>query len=137
MTFNNKELALIDWIIKSNKDKKIVHIDKEKKKIKYSNKLKLHREISKLTSEEICRAYLVTNLVILQNYQPELIELEKEYEAGRPKTIKPRIDLILYENNLDVFYFVEVKAFELLKRKVCLANLRRLIRVCGGVLRCT
>ncbi len=40
MTFNNKELALIDWIIKSNKDKKIVHIDKEEKKINYSNKLK-------------------------------------------------------------------------------------------------
>ena len=112
MTFSDKESKLIDLIIESNKDKNIVDIDKYNKKIKYSSKLKIHREISKLTSEEICRAYLVTNLVIFQNYEPEAIELEKGYEAGRPKTIKPRIDLILNEKDEDIFYFVEVKAFE-------------------------
>ncbi len=112
MNFSDKESKLIDLIIDSNKDKNIVDIDKYNKKIKYSSKLKIHREISKLTSEEICRAYLVTNLVIYQNYEPEAIELEKGYEAGRPKTIKPRIDLILNEKDEDIFYFVEVKAFE-------------------------
>ncbi len=112
MSFTNNELKLIDKIIKLNKESQIISIDKEKKKIKYSSKIKLHREISKLTSEEICRAYLVSDLIILQNYKPELIELEKEYEAGRPKTIKPRIDLILNENDKNIFYFIEVKAFE-------------------------
>ena len=50
--------------------------------------------------------------LVFQNYEPEAIELEKGYEAGRPKTIKPRIDLILNEKGEDIFYFVEVKAFE-------------------------
>ena len=112
MSFSNSEIKLINWIIKLNKENNIVAIDIVNKKIKYSSKIKLHREISKLTPEEICRAYLVTDLIILQNYKPELIELEKEYEAGRPKTIKPRIDLILNENEKNIFYFVEVKAFE-------------------------
>jgi len=112
MSFNNKEIVLIDWIIENNKEKKVVEINKDTKKIKYSSKIKLHREISQLTPEEICRAYLVTSLVVIHNYSPELIELEKEYEAGRPKKIKPRIDLILNEDDKNIFYFVEVKAFE-------------------------
>ncbi len=46
-------------------------------------------------NEEYCRAYLVVKLAEVLQYPPSCIELEKEYQAGKPKTIKPRIDILV------------------------------------------
>jgi type I restriction enzyme M protein len=75
------------------------------------SKLKLHREISQLNDEEYVRAYLVVKLVRELTYASEYVELEKEYEAGRPKIIKPRIDIIVKtKDRQSTFLFIEVKS---------------------------
>ena len=80
-------------------------------KIKYSEAIKKYRDVKKITGdEELVRAYLITKFVKDLGYKLENIEIEKEYEAGRPKAIKPRIDLILKDVNDNNFLFVEVKA---------------------------
>lgn len=80
-------------------------------KIRYNeSKLTLHRKITKLIDEEYVRAFLVTKLVNEFKYKPEFIELEKEYSAGRPKIIKPRIDVIVRDKKDNVFLFIESKS---------------------------
>lgn len=75
----------------------------------------LHRNISELKDEEYARAYLVVKLARGLKYPPSCIELEKEYQAGRPKTIKPRIDILVRDKrkkDVSTFLFIEVKAPE-------------------------
>jgi len=85
-------------------------------KISYNkDNLSLHRNISVLKDEEYVRAYLVVRLVKELRYPSLCIELEKEYEAGRPKTIKPRIDILVKDkrqSEQSTFLFIEVKAPE-------------------------
>src|SRR3990170_366517 len=85
-------------------------------KISYNNdNLILHRSISELKDEEYTRAYLVIKLAKELRYPPSCIELEKQYEAGRPKTIKPRIDILVKDKRKEeasTFLFIEVKAPE-------------------------
>lgn len=72
----------------------------------------LHRNISQLKDEEYVRAYLVVKLAKELKYPSNCIELEKEYEAGRPKTIKPRIDILVKDKRKKkerTFLFIEVK----------------------------
>jgi len=82
-------------------------------RIVYNTKnLILHRNISKLKDEEYVRAYLVVKLAKELKYPSLCIELEKEYEAGRPKTIKPRIDILVKDKRKKkegTFLFIEVK----------------------------
>ena len=59
--------------------------------------------------EELCRAYLLTKLVNELGYEPDRIEIEHEYTAGRPHTITSRIDIIVRDTNGDAFLFIEVK----------------------------
>ena len=59
--------------------------------------------------EELCRAYLLTKLVNELGYEPDRIEIEHEYTAGRPHTITSRIDIIVRDANGDAFLFIEVK----------------------------
>jgi type I restriction enzyme M protein len=95
--------------IRSAKDK-VVDIDPDKKVITYS-KINNPRGIKVLTGdEEYVRAYLVNHLVNELDYSPELIEIEKEYQAGRPIANKPRIDILVKKNNGDIFFYIEVKA---------------------------
>jgi len=99
------------------------------------SKIVIHREISQLADEEYVRAYLVVRLAKELIYPLACIELEKEYEAGRPKTIKPRIDIIVREKDgKGSFLFVEVKApdkFE--KDKNCIeGQLFKLAQLEGG-----
>jgi len=84
--------------------------DFENEKIKYSEKIKIHRKIDKLGEEEIVRVYFLTKLVNELGYKLENIEIEKEYEAGRPKKIKPRIDIIVRDNSGNAFLYVELKS---------------------------
>jgi len=85
-------------------------------KIVYNtDNLILHRNISQLKDEEYVRAYLVVRLAKELKYPMSCIELEKEYEAGRPKTIKPRIDILVKnkaKEEVSTFLFIEVKAPE-------------------------
>lgn len=83
-------------------------------KIVYNkDSLIVHRNISELKDEEYARAYLVIKLARELEYQPSCIELEKQYEAGRPKTMKPRIDILVKDKRkkeVSTFLFIEVKA---------------------------
>jgi|TARA_B110000027_G_C16117553_1_gene300984 type I restriction enzyme M protein len=96
-------------LLKELEKSKVVKVDYNNKKIKYSDKISLERSIAKIGGdEELVRAYLVHKLSGL-NYKSENIIIEREYSAGRPKTTTPRIDLILKENLETSFYFIEVK----------------------------
>lgn len=82
----------------------------ESKTIKYSNLIK-GRKIDKISGdEEIVRAYIITKLVNEFGYKLENIEIEKEYDIGRPKVNKPRIDVIVRDKNGNAFLFIELKS---------------------------
>ena len=94
--------------------KEVVSIDLDNGLITYSNDIIQHRFINKITGdEELVRAFFVAKLVNILGYDKNNIELEKEYEAGRPKKIKPRIDILVKDKRRKkerTFLFVEVKA---------------------------
>jgi len=92
---------------------KVVKLNLEKKSIEYTDKIKNHRDEKVITGdEEIVKAFLLQRLVNQLDYKPELIEKEKEYPSGRPKTTKPRIDYILRDDKGKAFFFIEAKAPE-------------------------
>jgi type I restriction enzyme M protein len=79
--------------------------------VNYNAEIKLHRDIKNFKGlEEVVRAYLTSNLVNNLDYESRYIELEKEYNIGRPKIKKARIDLILRDKTGNIYFFVEVKA---------------------------
>ena len=93
-----------------NAKAKVVEIDFDKKTITY-NKINNPRGIKVITGdEEIVRAYLVNHLVNELDYSPELIDIEVEYDIGRPSVKKARIDVIVRDRKGEVFFFIEVKA---------------------------
>ena len=97
--------------IESSSIKVVDSIDLNSKKIKYNSKLKLHRDVKEIKGEEeIVRAVLMTKLANEFGYKVERLEIEEEYKAGRPKLIKPRVDLLVKDGNGDVFMFIELKA---------------------------
>ena len=92
---------------------KIVELNLSDKTINYSNKIKLHRTINSITgNEEVVRAFLINRLVNELDYKAEFIEIEKEYNIGRPKVNKARIDVVLNDDKGNPFFFIEVKAPE-------------------------
>lgn len=92
-------------------DKVVEKFDLEKRTISYSSKIKQHREIKKITGdEEIVRSYILSKLVNELGYRPENIEIEKEYDIGRPKVNKPRIDVIVRDNKGNAFLYIELKS---------------------------
>ncbi len=95
-----------------NQKIKIVETYKlEEQKLKYSNSIKQHREIKKITGdEEIVRAFILSKLVNELGYKPENIEIEKEYDIGRPKVNKPRIDVIVRDDKGNAFLYIELKS---------------------------
>jgi len=105
MTWKEKVLQTL------NKAKdKVVEIDIDKKTITY-NKINNPRGIKVITGdEEIVRAYLVNHLVNELDYSPELIDIEVEYEIGRPSVKKARIDVLVKDRKGEVFFFIEAKA---------------------------
>ena len=91
--------------------KTIAHIKLSKRKINYVHQIKSCREIEIITGvEELVRAALITKLVNELGYKVENIEIEKEYNIGRPKVKKARIDVIVKDEKDSVFFFMEVKA---------------------------
>ena len=99
-------------IIKKYLDKqkiKVAEYDFGKEKVNYSEKIQSHRKIEKLGSEEIVRLYILAKLVNELGYKLESIEIEKEYDLGRPKVNKPRIDIIVQDKSGNAFLYIELK----------------------------
>ena len=86
--------------------------DFKNKKVKYSEKIKGWKIDKFRGDEEIVRAYILAKLVNELGYKPENIEIEKEYDIGRPKTNKPRIDVIVRDSKGDAFLYIELKSPE-------------------------
>ena len=90
---------------------KVVDFVARDKKIKYNQEIKSHREIKSISGdEEAVRGYLVAKLVNELGYKEENIELEKEYDIGRPKVNKPRIDIIVRDEGGNTFLYIETKS---------------------------
>lgn len=101
-------------IVKQYLDKqriKAVEIyDFSKKKVKYSDKITGWKINTFKGDEEVTRAYLLAKLTNELGYKLENIEIEREYDIGRPKVNKPRNDvLVKYDNSEDIFLYIEVK----------------------------
>ena len=83
-----------DYLNKTSK--KVVDFIGKERKVTYSRDIKSHREVKTISGdEEAVRSYLVARLVNELGYKEENIEIEKEYDVGRPKVNKPRIDIIV------------------------------------------
>lgn len=100
-----------------NKVEYLTKISFKSKNVSIVNDNKVEYNISgktisrKITGEEeIVRAYLIDKLIYQLGYNPNLIEIEKTYDIGRPKVNKPRIDVIVKDENDECFLFIEVKS---------------------------
>lgn len=82
----------------------------EQKKVTYSEKIKGWKIYKFRGDEEIVRAFILSKLVNELGYDPEYIEIEKEYDIGRPKVNKPRIDIIVRDKKGDAFLYIELKS---------------------------
>lgn len=109
MDLANKQ-AILNYI-QSRPVKAVENIDLENDTVHYSSKITSPRDLEKLPGEEeVVRAIFLTKLVNEYGYSLERIELEIEYEIGRPKVIYPRIDVIVRDENGNAFMFIELKA---------------------------
>ena len=106
------EKAVIKKYLDGQKIKVVETYDFEKKKVKYSKEIKGWK-IGKFSgSEEIVRAFILAKLVNELGYKLENIEIEKEYDIGRPKINKPRIDIVVRDNDGNAFLYIELKSPE-------------------------
>src|SRR4030066_805631 len=105
-------IDLIKKYLNSQKIKVVETFDLENKKVKYSEKIKGWKIDKFKGNEEIVRAYILAKLVNELGYKPENIEIEKEYDMGRPKVTKPRIDIIVRDSNGAAFLYIELKSPE-------------------------
>lgn len=107
---NYSSSAILNYI-KNSRIKAVESIDLEHKKIKYSSKIQSSRVIEEIPGEEeLVRAVVLTRLANECGYPLERIEIEKEYEIGRPKVINPRIDVIVKDEKGNAFLYIELKA---------------------------
>ena len=104
------DYKIIKQYLDKQKIKVIETYDFEKKKVKYSEKIKGLKIDKFRGDEEIVRAFVLAKLVNELGYKPENIELEKQYDIGRPKVNKPRIDIIVRDDNGDAFLYIELKS---------------------------
>lgn len=106
----------IDFILKikdylNNQVIKVIETyDFDNKKVKYSDKITGWKIDKFRGDEEIVRAYILAKLVNELGYKPENIELEKQYDIGRPKVNKPRIDIIVRDDKGNAFLYIELKS---------------------------
>ena len=100
--------ALIKQYIDDQPVKVVTKLDLVTGKLAYDKIVQCQKRTD-AKPEELCRAYLLTKLVNELGYEPDKIEIEHEYTAGRPHTITSRIDVIVRDANGDAFLFIEVK----------------------------
>jgi len=106
----NIDFKIIKKYLDNQKIKVVETYDFEHKKVKYSEKIKGWKINRFRGDEEIVRAFVLAKLVNGLGYKPENIEIEKEYDIGRPKVNKPRIDIIVRDNKGDAFLYIELKS---------------------------
>lgn len=115
MNFNimkNRNKNIEDFL-KSAEVRAVRDIDIENRRIRYDELIRSNRIIEKITGdEELVRAILTTKLVNLYQYKLDKIEFERTYAIGRPKVNKPRIDLIVNDEDDNPFLFIELKSPE-------------------------
>ncbi|MBW1616803.1 MAG: type I restriction enzyme HsdR N-terminal domain-containing protein, partial [Deltaproteobacteria bacterium] len=104
------DTSLIEQYLDKQKIGVVETYDFKNKKVKYSEKIKGWKINKFKGDEEIVRAFILAKLVNELGYKPENIEIEKEYDIGRPKTNKPRIDIIVRDNKGDAFLYIELKS---------------------------
>lgn len=101
---------LIKKYIDSQPEKIVSSIDLSGKKIHY-DKIIQNRVIDEIDGdEEMSRAFLLTRLVNELGYQPDRIEIEHEYSAGRAPKLSPRIDVVVRDASGNAFLFIEAKS---------------------------
>lgn len=103
-------IQLVRQYLNAQKIKVVETYDFENKKVKYSEKIKGWKIDKFRGDEEIVRAFILAKLVNELGYKPENIELEKQYDIGRPKVNKPRIDIIVRDDNGNAFLYIELKS---------------------------
>lgn len=101
---------IVEQYLDKQKIRVVESYDFKSKKVKYSDKIKGWKIDKFRGDEEIVRAYIIAKLVNELGYKPENIELEKEYDIGRPKVNKPRIDIIVRDDKGDAFLYIELKS---------------------------
>src|SRR3989344_2948453 len=101
---------LIKQYLDKQKIKVVETYDFDDRKVKYSEKIKGWKIDKFRGDEEIVRTYLLARLAGDLGYKPENIELEKEYDLGRPKVNKPRVDVIVRDDKGDAFLYMELKS---------------------------
>ena len=105
--------TVIEKYLNQQKTKVVEKFDLGKSTISYTKEIKQTREIKKITGdEELVRAYILSKLVNEHGYKPNNIEIEKEYDIGRPKVNKPRIDIVVRDNKGNAFLYIELKSPE-------------------------
>jgi type I restriction enzyme M protein len=105
--------TVIEKYLNKQKVKAVEKFDFSKSTISYTKAIKQTREIKKITGdEEVVRVYVLTKLVNILGYKPENIEIEKEYDIGRPKVNKPRIDVVVRDKDGNTFLYMELKSPE-------------------------
>ena len=107
-----EEKQLLKSVFEIVKDSNVIKgFDVTKETISYSSEIKQHREIKKISGEEeLVRAYLLHKLTTELGYKAENIEIEKEYDIGRPKVNKPRIDVVVRDKDKNAFLYIELKS---------------------------
>src|SRR3989339_1327748 len=105
----NIQESIINYL--DNSPKKVAKFILREKKAEYGTDIKKHRDIKNISGdEELVRGYLITKLVNELGYKEENIELEKEYDIGRPKVNKPRIDVVVRDEKGNAFLYIELKS---------------------------
>lgn len=105
------DLNIIKQYLDEQKTKIVEIYDFKNGIVKYSEKIKGWK-IKKFKPEEVVRAFILARLVNELGYKPENIEIEKEYDIGRPKIYKPRIDIIVRDKTGNSFLYIELKSPE-------------------------
>ena len=91
--------------------KAVTMLDIDNMQIRYNSDIKSARTIEDITGEEeLVRAILLTKLANEYKYPLSSLEIEKTYSIGRPKVINPRIDVMVKDEDGNVFMFIELKA---------------------------
>ena len=106
------EIKSIKKYLDNQKIKAVEFYDFDSKKVKYSEKIEGWKIDKFRGEEEIVRAYILAKLVNELGYKLEDIQLEKNYDIGRPKVNKPRIDIIVKDKYGNAFLYIELKSPE-------------------------
>jgi len=104
------DYKIIKKYLDEQKIKVVETYDFEHKKVKYSGKIKGWKIDKYRGDEEVVRSFILAKLVNELGYRPENIEIEKEYDIGRPKVNKPRIDVIVRDDDGNAFLYIELKS---------------------------